>query len=86
MQARAGSARDVAHDVDLQRLLLGHHAEFLWGQASITSALANLQGQYFVNQNLLAAGALITAVPTLVVYILLQKQFISGLSLGSSKG
>jgi len=31
----------------------------------ITSALANLQGQYFVNQNLLAAGALITAVPTL---------------------
>jgi multiple sugar transport system permease protein len=52
----------------------------------ITSALANLQGQYFVNQNLLAAGALITAVPTLVVYVLLQKQFISGLSLGSSKG
>jgi multiple sugar transport system permease protein len=52
----------------------------------ITSALANLQGQYFVNQNLLAAGALITAVPTLVVYVVLQKQFIAGLSLGSSKG
>jgi multiple sugar transport system permease protein len=52
----------------------------------ITSALANLQGQYFTNQNLLAAGALITAVPTLVVYVLLQKQFIAGLSLGSSKG
>jgi multiple sugar transport system permease protein len=52
----------------------------------ITSALANLQGQYFTNQNLLAAGALITAVPTLLVYIILQKQFIAGLSLGSSKG
>jgi multiple sugar transport system permease protein len=52
----------------------------------ITSALANLQGQYFTNQNLLAAGALITAVPTLLVYILLQKQFVAGLSLGSSKG
>ncbi|HEY5199572.1 MAG TPA: carbohydrate ABC transporter permease [Acidothermaceae bacterium] len=52
----------------------------------ITSALANLQGQYFTNQNLLAAGALITAVPTLLVYVLLQKQFIAGLSLGSSKG
>jgi multiple sugar transport system permease protein len=52
----------------------------------ITSALANLQGQYFINQNLLAAGALITAVPTLLVYVLLQKQFIAGLSLGSSKG
>jgi multiple sugar transport system permease protein len=52
----------------------------------ITSALANLQGQYFTNQNLLAAGALITAVPTLLVYILLQKQFVAGLSLGSNKG
>ena len=52
----------------------------------ITSALANLQGQYFTNQNLLAAGALITAVPTLIVYVLLQKQFVAGLSLGSSKG
>lgn len=52
----------------------------------ITSALANLQGQFFTNQNLLAAGALITAVPTLLVYVVLQKQFIAGLSLGSSKG
>jgi multiple sugar transport system permease protein len=52
----------------------------------ITSALANLQGQYFINQNLLAAGALITAIPTLLVYVVLQKQFIAGLSLGSSKG
>lgn len=52
----------------------------------ITSALANLQGQYFTNQNLLAAGALITAIPTLIVYVLLQKQFVAGLSLGASKG
>ena len=33
-----------------------------------------------------AAGALITAVPTLLVYVILQRQFIAGLSLGSSKG
>jgi multiple sugar transport system permease protein len=52
----------------------------------ITSALANLQGQFVGNQNLIAAAALMAAVPTLVVYILLQKQFIAGLSLGSSKG
>jgi multiple sugar transport system permease protein len=52
----------------------------------ITSALANLQGQFFTNQNLIAAGALITAVPTLLVYLLLQRQFISGLTLGSNKG
>jgi multiple sugar transport system permease protein len=52
----------------------------------ITSALANLQGQYFTNQNLIAAGALMTAVPTLLVYLLLQRQFISGLTLGANKG
>jgi multiple sugar transport system permease protein len=52
----------------------------------ITSALANLQGQFVSNQNMIAAAALIAAIPTLIVYILLQKQFIAGLSLGSSKG
>jgi multiple sugar transport system permease protein len=52
----------------------------------ITSALANLQGEFFTNQNLIAAGALITAVPTLVVYLVLQRQFVSGLTLGANKG
>ncbi|HEX3649067.1 MAG TPA: carbohydrate ABC transporter permease [Pseudonocardiaceae bacterium] len=51
----------------------------------ITSALANLQGQFFTNQNLIAAGALITAVPTLLVYLVLQRQFVSGLTLGANK-
>lgn len=52
----------------------------------ITSALANLQGQFVSNQNMIAAAALIAAIPTLLVYVVLQKQFIAGLSLGSSKG
>jgi len=52
----------------------------------ITSALANLQGQFVSNQNMIAAAALMAAIPTLVVYLLLQKQFIAGLALGSSKG
>jgi multiple sugar transport system permease protein len=52
----------------------------------ITSALANLQGQFVSNQNMIAAAALMAAIPTLIVYVLLQKQFIAGLSLGSSKG
>lgn len=52
----------------------------------ITSALANLQGQFVANQNMIAAAALMAAIPTLVVYVLLQKQFIAGLALGSSKG
>jgi multiple sugar transport system permease protein len=52
----------------------------------ITSALNNLQGQFFTDNNLIAAGALMVALPTLIVYFVLQKQFISGLTLGSTKG
>jgi multiple sugar transport system permease protein len=52
----------------------------------ITSALANLQGQFVANQNLIAAAALIAAIPTVLIYVVLQKQFIAGLSLGSTKG
>ncbi len=52
----------------------------------ITSALNNLQGQFFTNNNLLAAGALLVAVPTIIVYFALQRQFIRGLTLGSTKG
>ncbi len=52
----------------------------------ITSALNNLKGQYFVDMNLVAAASLLVALPTLIVFFALQKQFISGLTLGSTKG
>ena len=56
------------------------------GKRPVTSALANLQGQFVSNQNLIAAAAMIVAVPTLVVYFVLQKHFVAGLTLGSTKG
>lgn len=46
----------------------------------------NLRGQFFTDYNLLAAGSVIVALPTLVVFLLLQRHFIAGLTLGSSKG
>lgn len=52
----------------------------------ITSALNNLQGQFFKDNNLLAAGSILIAIPTIVVFIVLQKHFVRGLSLGSTKG
>lgn len=52
----------------------------------ITSALNNLQGQFVTDTNVLAAGALLAAIPTILVYIALQRYFISGLTLGSTKG
>lgn len=68
--------------------------DFFWGlmlmftgsKFPITSALNNLKGQFFVDNNLIAAGALLVALPTLIVFFALQKQFISGLTLGSTKG
>ena len=52
----------------------------------ITSALNNLKGQFFTDNNLIAAGSIMVAIPTLVVFFALQKQFVSGLTLGSTKG
>lgn len=52
----------------------------------ITSALNNLTGAFFTNYNLLAAAAFIVALPTVVLYLLLSKHFVRGLTLGSTKG
>jgi len=52
----------------------------------ITSALNNLSGQFFTDNNLIAAASLVAALPTLIVYFILQKQFIGGLTLGATKG
>ena len=52
----------------------------------ITSALNNLQGQFFINNNLIAAGALLACIPPIIVYVLLQRYFVAGLTLGSTKG
>lgn len=68
--------------------------EFFWAlvlmsddsKRPITSALRRLQGQYVTDFNLLAAGAIIAAAPTVILFFILRKQFIAGLTLGSTKG
>ena len=52
----------------------------------ITAALNTINGQYYTNYNLLAAAALLAAIPTVLVFLALQRYFVSGLSLGSTKG
>lgn len=52
----------------------------------ITSSLANLGGEYFTDDNLIAAASMFVALPTLIVYFALQRFFISGLTLGAEKG
>lgn len=51
----------------------------------VTSGLAGLQGQFVTNWPLIVAGALLAAIPTLIVFFTLQRYFIGGLTLGSSK-
>lgn len=68
--------------------------DFLWAlvliqtgeNMPITSALQNLRGAFFTDNNLVAAGSLLVALPTLVVFFTLQRQFVGGLTLGSTKG
>ncbi|WP_375388197.1 carbohydrate ABC transporter permease [uncultured Amnibacterium sp.] len=52
----------------------------------VTTAINNLQGQFLSNYNLLAAGAVIIVLPTLIIYLALQRQFVAGLTLGANKG
>lgn len=52
----------------------------------ITVALNNLAGSMIVEWNVQMAGALIAALPTLVVYIFLGRFFVRGLMAGSLKG
>lgn len=52
----------------------------------ITVALNNLAGSFIVQWNVQMAGALLTALPTVIVYILMGRYFVQGLMAGSVKG
>lgn len=51
----------------------------------VTTGLTSLQGQFVTNWPLIVAGALLAALPTLVVFFALQRYFIGGLTLGATK-
>lgn len=60
----------------------------LTGQTNwpVTVAINNLAGSFEVAWNVQMAGALIAAVPTLLIYVLLGRYFMRGLLAGSLKG
>lgn len=68
--------------------------EFLFGLTIITNpasqpitvALNNLSGGFSVQWNVLMAGAVIAALPTAIIYILLGRFFVRGMLSGSMKG
>ncbi len=55
-------------------------------QRTMAGALGAFQGHYATNVPLLCAGTILILLPTLVVFLLFQRQFISALLQGSIKG
>jgi multiple sugar transport system permease protein len=51
----------------------------------VTAGLATLQGQYVTDWTVIIAGALLATIPTVIVFIFLQRYFIEGLTLGATK-
>ncbi len=51
----------------------------------VTTGLSSLQGQYISSWNVLVAGSLLATIPTVVVFIFLQRYFIEGLTMGAGK-
>jgi multiple sugar transport system permease protein len=51
----------------------------------ITAGLASLQGQFVTDWPVIVAGALLGTLPTLLVFLFLQRYFIEGLTLGATK-
>jgi len=52
----------------------------------VTAALNALKGQWLASWQLLSAGAIIAAIPPVMLFFFMQKQFIAGLTLGATKG
>lgn len=52
----------------------------------VTLGLANMQGQFISNYNMIASGSIIAAVVPLAIFLMFQRFFISGLTVGAVKG
>ena len=52
----------------------------------VTVGLQALRGQWVASWNLIAAGSIVCALPPVIMFFVLQKQFIRGLTFGAVKG
>jgi len=68
--------------------------DYLWSlillqsdsKKTVTIGLTALQGQWISSWNVIAAGALLAAIVPVTVFLIFQRYFIEGLTLGSVKG
>jgi multiple sugar transport system permease protein len=61
-------------------LVQGDHA------LPVTAGLKTLNGQWISQWQLVSAGSIVAAFPPVILFFLLQKHFIAGLTLGATKG
>lgn len=52
----------------------------------VTAGLANLRGQYVSAWNIISAATVIVAIPPVVMFFLMQRHFVAGLTVGAVKG
>ncbi len=52
----------------------------------VTAGLANLRGEWVSAWNLISAGTIVVAIPPVVMFFLMQRHFIAGLTMGAVKG
>jgi|TARA_Y100000991_G_scaffold185652_1_gene149898 multiple sugar transport system permease protein len=45
-----------------------------------------IKGRFFNKYKIMAVGSILVELPSVVLFFLLQKQFISGLTMGATKG
>jgi multiple sugar transport system permease protein len=50
----------------------------------VTAGLQTLRGMWTISWNLISAGAIVAAVPPTIVFLLMQRHFIAGLTLGAA--
>ncbi|MGI5957810.1 MAG: carbohydrate ABC transporter permease [Massiliimalia sp.] len=68
--------------------------DFLWPQLMLTDSskytlplgLRSLTGQFFSDYGPILAGATISVIPVLIVYLIFQKQFVEGIAMSGMKG
>jgi len=61
-------------------LIQGDHA------MPVTGGLKSLNGLWIAQWHLVSAGSIVAALPPVVIFFIMQKQFIAGLTLGATKG
>ena len=52
----------------------------------ITAGLQALKGQWVASWQLISAGSIVAALPPVLMFFLMQRHFIAGLTLGATKG